>query len=311
MSVKLQEPEFVYMNGKLTPWDDATLHIGCEAVTRSLNVFEGLKGYWQEDDRFGIVFMRRHYERLLRSAKLLHLPCPWSYEEYESAVHELLGALLTPEQDMWARVTLFGVEGHWGVDTKSDMVVTAYNQKKERPQPVRIGVSSWQRSGDNALPYRVKTGANYEVGRLARIEGARLGYSDMILLNAAGRVSEATASCIVLVRDGVIYTAPHTEGSLESVTLDFVGKIAKSLGYEFVVRPIDRTELLIADEIALVGSLAELVPVEEVDGFEIDPNGKIITALRDRFFAIVRGEDKSLDAEFSFVPNDQICNLEK
>jgi len=309
MSVKLQQPEWVYMNGKLTPWAEATLHIGTEAVTRSLNVFEGLKGYWQEDDRFGIVFMRRHYERLLRSAKLLHLPCPWSYEEYEAAVHELLGALLTPEQDMWARVTLFGVEGHWGIDTVSDMVVTAYNQQKMRPQPTRIGVSSWQRSGDNALPYRVKTGANYEVGRLARIEGARLGYSDMILLNSAGRVSEATASCIVMVRDGIIYTAPHTEGSLESVTLDFVEELSKSLGYEFIRRPIDRTELLIADEVALVGSLAELVPVEEIDGFEINAQGAVLSAVRDKFFATVRGEDAELDAEFSFVPNEKIRSL--
>lgn len=309
MAVKLQKPEFVYMNGKLTKWDDATLHVGCEAVIRSLNVFEGLKGYWQKDGRFGIVFMRRHYERLLRSAKLMHLPCPWSYEAYEAACHELLAALLTPEQDMWARVTLFGVEGHWGIDTKSDMVITAYNQRKEEPSPIKIGISTWQRSGDNALPYRVKAGANYEVGRLARIEGARLGYSDMILLNAAGRVSEATAACVVMVRDGVVYTAPHYEGSLESVTLEFVGEIAKSLGYEFVVRPIDRTELGIADELALVGSLAELVPVEEVDGFKINPAGPIITAIRKKFFALVRGEEADLDAEFSYVPNEQIRSL--
>lgn len=309
MAVKLQEPEFVYMNGKLTKWADATLHIGTEAVTRSLNVFEGLKGYWHEDDRFGIVFLRRHYERLLRSAKLLHLPCPWSYEEYEAAVHELLGALLTREQDMWVRVTLFGVEGHWGQETVSDMVITAYNQKAEPPAPIRVGISTWRRSGDNMLPYRVKTGANYEVGRLARIEGAGRGYSDMILLNAAGRISEATASCVVMVRDGILYTPPHTEGSLESVTLAFVEKISKALGYEFVRRPIDRTELLIADELALVGSLAELVPVEEVDGFKINSDGAILSNVRKKFFETVRGADEELDAEFSFVPNEKIRSL--
>jgi len=309
MSVKLQEPEFVYMNGKLTRWEDATLHIGCEAVTRSLNVFEGLKGYWQEDGRFGIVFLRRHYERLLRSAKLLHLPCPWSYEEYESAIHELLGALLTKEQDMWVRVTLFGVEGHWGLDTRSDMVVTAYNQPKKWPEPIRMGISTWQRSNDSALPYRIKTSANYEVGRLARIEGASRGFQDMVLLNSFGRVSESTGSCVVMVRDGVLYTTPHTEGALESITLDFVEAISKFLGYEFIRRPIDRTELLVADEVALVGSLAELVPVEEIDGFQVNPEGEILSSLRKRFFATVRGEDAELDAEFSFVPVEKIHSL--
>jgi branched-chain amino acid aminotransferase len=309
MGVILQKPEFVYMNGKLTKWSDATLHIGSEAVTRSLNVFEGLKGYWHGDERFGVVFMRRHYERLLCSAKLLHLPCPWSYEEYESAVHELLGALLTKEQDMWVRVTLFGIEGHWGVDTVSDMVITAYNQQKVRPEPINVGVSTWQRSNDNALPYRIKTGANYEIGRLARIEGASRNCQDMILLNSAGRVSETTASCVVMVRDGIIYTPPHTEGSLESVTLDFVEKISKFLGFEFIRRPIDRTELLIADEVALVGSLAELVPVREIDGFALDAQGPILSKVRDLFFAAVRGEETPLDAEYSLVPNEIIRSL--
>ena len=81
---KLQEPKFVYMNGKLRPWREAVLHIGCEAVTRGLNVFEGIKGYWQVDGAFGVVQLRRHYDRLLRSARLLHIPCKWSYDEFRS-----------------------------------------------------------------------------------------------------------------------------------------------------------------------------------------------------------------------------------
>lgn len=308
MGVQLQTPEFVFMNGRLTKWSDATIHVGHEAVTRSLNVFEGLKGYWQKDGRYGIVFMERHYERLLRSAKLLHLPCPWGYEEYESAVHELAGALLIPEKDMWVRVTLLG-NGHWGLDTASDMVITAYNQTKDLPAPIKLGVSTWRRSCDTAHPYRIKTSSNYEVGRLARIEGRVRGCQDMVLLNSHGRVAETTGSAILMVRDGVIYSPPSTEGALEGITLDFVEQIAKAEGIGFVRRPIDRTELLVADELSLAGTLSELVPVQEIDGFELDPYGPVISRIRSRFFALVRGEASDLDVGFSFVPNDMIRSL--
>lgn len=310
MGTKLQKPEYVFMNGTLTPWDDAVLHVGCEAVNRGLNVFEGLKGYWRDDGRFGIIFMERHYRRLVRSAELLHLPCPWSYEEYESAVHELVGALLTDEQDMWMRVTLFGVEGHWGLDTRSDLVVTAYHQTKDLPSAINLGISTWQRSSDAALPYRIKTSSNYEVGRLARIEGRRQDCQEMVLLNAAGRVAESTGSAVIMVRDGVIYSPPSTEGALESITLDFVEMIAASLDIPFVRRPIDRTELLIADELSIAGTLAELVPIKQIADKAVDPQGPIIARLRQRFFDVVQGKSDVLDPECSFVPEGKIRSLQ-
>lgn len=308
MSTQLQTPEFVYMNGKLTRWDDATIHIGCEAVTRGLNVFEGLKGYWQENGRYAIIFMERHFKRLLRSARLMHLPCPWTYEECEAAIHELAGRLLTREQDMWVRVTLLGIEGHWGQETRSDMVITAYQQSKERPLPISVGISTWRRSSDSSLPYRIKTSSNYQVARFARIEGSARGCEEMVLLNADGRVAEATGAAVVMVRDGVIYTPPSTEGALESITVDFIEDIANSMNIKFVRRPIDRTELLVADEIALAGTLSELIPVKAIDGFDIDPDGPVLSAVRKRFFDLVRGRSNDLEVEFSFVPENQICS---
>ena len=128
--VELQTPKYVYMGGKLRLWEDAVLHVGCEALTRGLNVYEGVKGYWQQDGRFGIVALRRHYERLRRSARLLHIPCGWTYAEYESATFELISELVQPDRDMWARTTLFVVEGHWGEGTVADLVITAYHQDK-------------------------------------------------------------------------------------------------------------------------------------------------------------------------------------
>jgi branched-chain amino acid aminotransferase len=287
--LNLQQPKFVYMGGKLRRWEEATLHIGCEAVNRGLNVFEGLKGYWQPDRRFGVVMLRRHYERLQRSARLLHIPCLSSFEEYKNAIEQLASSLLEPDRDMWFRTTLFVTDGHWGEGTVADLVVTAFHQDKVIPNPIDLGVSTWQRSLDVALPARIKTSTNYQVARLARIEGRKRGWQEMILLNQWGRVAEATGACILMVRDGTVVTPPATEGALESITLDILEVLAESLGIPFVRHPIDRTELLVADEIALCGTLAEVALAKSIEGLPLPEEAPVLRALQTRYFEAVRG----------------------
>src|SRR5262249_47697696 len=153
------------------PWEEAVLHISTEAVTRGLNVFEGLKGYWQPDGSFGIVALRRHWERLRQSAQLLHIPFEMPFEAFEGACHALVQRLCRPRTNMWVRTTLYVVEGHWGEGTVADLVLTAYHTAASPPPPVAIGVSTWQRAADLALPWRIKTSTNYQVARLGKIEG--------------------------------------------------------------------------------------------------------------------------------------------
>lgn len=307
---QLQKPQFVYMNGKLTPWEEACLHVGCEAVTRGLNVFEGLKGYWQVDGQFAVVLLRKHYDRLARSARLLHIPFPWTYQQYEDAVFTLMGALLKQDRDMWARTTLYVTEGHWGEGTVADLVITAYHQDKQVPPPIDIGVSTWQRSTDISLPARIKTGTNYQVARLARIEGRARGWQDMILLNQSGRVAEGAAACVLIVRDGVIITPPASEGALESITVDCIESLAMSLNIPFVRRPVDRTELLIADEVALVGTLAEVTLVRSIDGVEISKRWPILRLLQERYFDAVRGVTGHPSIAMTVVPRERIVSKE-
>jgi branched-chain amino acid aminotransferase len=305
---KLQQPKFVFMRGGLRPWADATLHVGCEAVTRNVNVFEGLKGYWQPSGNFGIVQLRKHYERLHRSARLLHIPFETSLDAYRDALAELTEALIEPDRDMWFRTTLFAVEGHWGEGTVADLVVTAYHQEQKAPEPIDLGVSTWRRSPDDSLPARIKAGSNYQVARVARIEGQARGCQDKVLLNHFGRVAEATGSCLVMVRNGTIVTTPATEGALESITLDIVEMLARSADIPFERRPIDRTELLIADEIALCGTLAELVPVKSIDGLPLDPKSPILKSLQERYFRVVRNLERLPGVELSVVATRAVAD---
>jgi len=303
---QLQRPAFAYMNGKLVPWDQATLHIGCEAVTRGRNVFEGLKGYWQPNGQFKIIMMRRHYERLKRSASLLHIPCKYNFEDYCGAIDQLIGTLATADRDMWVRTTLFVTEGHWGENTVADLVLTAYHQDKVAPRPIRIGVSTWRRSSDIALPARIKTGSNYQVSLLARLEGKSRNYEDMVLLNQSGRVAEATASCILMVRNDTIVTPLATEGALESITLDIVESLAQSLGIKFHRRPIDRTELLVADELGVCGTLHEITLVTAIDEYQMSEKSPILSTIQRRYLEAVRGVNPHPAVECTLLPSVRV-----
>jgi len=299
--MKLQKPEFVHMNGKLCPWDEATLHVGCEAAIRGLNVFEGVKGYRQPDGSLAIVMLRRHYERLQRSARLLYIPFEHTYEEFVHGLRELAEALVQPDKEMWFRITLFVTQGHWGQDTAAEMVITGYQVDTALPQPINLGVSTWRRSTDVSLPARIKTGANYQVARLARIEGRALCCEDMVLLNQEGRVAEATGSCILIVREGKVYTPPATEGALESITLYAIEALARKLGIPFERRPIDRTELVIAYELAICGTLAEVVPVKMIEGRPLPAKAPLLQALQTSYFQAVRGIEPHPEIEMTNV----------
>lgn len=287
--VKLQKPAFVYMNGGLVPWDDANLHVSSPAAIRGISVLEGIKGYWRHDEsHLSLLALRAHYERLQRSAMLQHLPFSMGYDEFTEACLTIVRALISDDKDLWIRPTLYAVGGHWGLDTVTDLVIMCYNQDKGVPDPIRVGVSTWQRPLDAALPYRIKAAANYQMGRLARIEGRRQGFNDMVMLNQSGRVAEATASCVLVVREGSIVTPPASEGCLESITIDALESLAGSIGIPFERRPVDRTELLIADELALAGTLAEVAIVERFEDRDM-PEAPLLTRLRDEYFACARG----------------------
>ena len=291
-ALQLQRPEHVFFDGRVRPWDEAVLHVSTEAVVRGLNVFEGLKGYWQEpagEGAFGWRSLRRHYERMLRSARLLHIPVDFGYEGFRDACEALTRAELRPGRDLYIRATLFVIEGHYGEGTTADLVLTAYSQDQEPPAAIDVGVSTWRRAPDVSMPARIKTSSNYQIARLARLEGRGRGYEDMILLNQAGRVAEGLGACVLMVRDGGVHSPPAHEGALESITLEIVEDLAATMGIEVVRRPIERSELLIAGELGLTGTLSEITLVRSVDETALPGDAPILSELARRYRRAARG----------------------
>jgi branched-chain amino acid aminotransferase len=286
--LQLQRPENVYFDGQVRPWEDAVFHVSTEAVTRGLNVFEGLRGYWQEGGGFAWRTLRRHYARMTRSASLLQIPVDFDYEGFGQAVFALTAAEVREGNDLYIRATLFVTEGHYGEGTVSDLVLTAYQQKTDPPTPVDVGTSTWRRAPDLSMPIRVKTSANYIIARMARIEGRSRGYEDMILLNQSGRVAEGIGACLLVVRDGLVLSPPTSEGAVESITLDLIESLAAREGIELVRRPIERSELWIADELALIGTLTEMTLIRSIDDRPV-PGGDVLARIDRAYRDAVRG----------------------
>ena len=306
----LQTPPLLYARGAVRPWGEALLHVNTEAVRTGFHVFEGLKAFWNVGGGFGIVCIRAHFDRLKRSARIMRMPFDMSFEEYEAACHDLLARLAHPDKNMWLRTTLFLVGGHWGQDDVTDLVITAYDHPIGPAAPMATGVTSWRRANDNALPARVKTGANYMVARFSKIESRERGYREMILLNDAGRVAEFVGSGLLMVRDGVIYTPPASEGAFESITVNLIEALARDAGIPFVRRPVEHTELLVADEVASCGSLNDLVLVSAIDGVELGA-APILTGLQARYLSAVTGADPHPAIDLSILFPDCLAESER
>ena len=219
-------------------------------------------------------------------------------------INQLAGHLATTEGDIWFRTTMYVTEGHWGEGTRAQLVITGFTQSMKPSPPYRIGVSSWRRPADVSMPTHIKSAASYQVGRVARIEANRHGYDDAVLLNEWGRVAEGTAraSC-ACVRD-----RPHAagvQGALESLTVDAVETVCNELGIRFERRPLERSELLVADELALVGTITEISHVSEIDGVGKPVDG-VLAEVRRSYVDALRRRTKLPGLSFSTITASEL-----
>ena len=214
-----------------------------------------------------------HYDRLIRSARLIQIDCPYSKEQMKHALVDVVKAN-EYEENLSVRQTLF-VDGFgsWGSDGPTDMFVAPISRGRTSAEYNKKGlnvcVASWRRISENALSPRIKCGANYINSRYGQREALRNGYDTCIFLNEYGKVSEGPGSCFFMIKDGKLVTPTHTDAVLESITRDSVIQIALFLGFEVVERTIDRTELYTANEAFLCGSAMELTPVLSIDKYEL------------------------------------------
>ncbi|MER9020812.1 aminotransferase class IV [Mesorhizobium sp. M0195] len=282
----------IFMDGNITPWEDATIHVASTGAKYGANVFEGICCYY--GDRQYLFRLREHLERLHESMDLMRLPQQYSDEELEYSVWQVLKAN-SIEGDAHIRLSII-VRGEGLYDVSGPLVLVCTATPRGAGTlaggTVNIGISSWRRIDDASMPPRIKAGANYHNGRFALMDAKRHGYDEALLLNSRGLVSESTNSCFMMVRRGALVTPPASTGILDSITRDTFLKIAgEELGLPVEVREIDRAETAIAEEAFLCNSFQEVRPIRSIDGIKLKQTapGPITNRLWGAYEDIARG----------------------
>lgn len=281
---------FIWLDGAVVNVNDAKMNVLTPSFQFGLNVFEGIRCYWNEESRQLFAFrLFDHYKRLKQSQRLLQLEDRYTVEELQKALFEVVLANEYKE-DIAVRQTLF-VEGFgsWGSAGPVNMFVAPIPKAKTNPEYNKKGlhccISSWERIHDNSLSPRIKCGANYINSRMAQLEALKNGYDTTIFLGREGKVAEGPGSCLFLVKNGVLITPQLTDSVLESITRDTLIQLAKhELGLTVEERSVDRTELYLCDEAFLCGSAMEITPIFSVDRYEIGTAAGEITAKLHRLY---------------------------
>ena len=291
----------IWFKGEILNVNDAKINILSPTSQFGLNVFEGIPCYWNEDEKQLYAFrLDDHYDRLLRSIRLIQIDCPYTKEDMKKALIDVVKAN-EYEENLSVRQTVF-VDGFgsWGSDGPADMFVAPIPKgrmsKEYNKKGLNCCITSWRRISDNNLSPRIKCGANYINSRVGQREALRNGFDTCIFLNEFGKVSEGPGSCLFMVKNGKLITPQLTDAVLESITRDTVIQLAKNMGIEVVERTIDRTELYTCDEAFLCGSAMEITPITSVDGFAIgDAKSQTITTrLHEEYLRCAKGSNVSL-----------------
>src|SRR5690606_24976534 len=260
----------VYFNRDFRPERDATISVRSRALNYGLGCFAGIRGYRTDDGRQVHVFrLDRHVRRLDQSARILRLRPSGSPMEMAGIILELLRRN-DVRDDVYVRPLVFANSNELSPlldpDTSETAIFCMPLGRYLSSEPIDVGVSSWRRVRENALPARAKATGGYLNSALARREAIYHGYTEANLLTEDSHVSEGSAEHVFIVLDGQLNSPPSTEDNLDGITRQSLITLAtEDLHIPFVERSIGRTELYVADEMFLCGTGAEITPVRSVD----------------------------------------------
>lgn len=286
----------IWWDGRITDWENATIHVTQIGTASVSSVFEGIRAYQNPDTHGLSVFqLDAHLKRFLQSIRLVRLECDYSLQQLHDALVSLLREN-APDRDVYIRPFAYAESTTFGTATSKlahvIMHVTDWDSKLKTDAVSHSTVSSWTRLSDNQMAPRVKASANYLNSRYASEEAKRNGYDHAILLTPQGKVAEGPGMCLMVVRDGKIITPAVTNGILESITRETVIQLAReALGVQVVERDMDRTELYTADEAFFCGTGIEVVPIVSIDRMKLgDGNpGDISKRMQSCYHDVVRG----------------------
>ena len=289
---------FIWQDGKLVPWREATTHVLTHSLHYGLAVFEGVRAY-NTVSGTAIFRLAEHTQRLINSGKIYMMDIPYSKDELMEAQKEVVRA--NKLESCYLRPIAFYGSEKMGISTLGARVHVAiaawpwgaYLGEEGLQKGIRVKTSSYTRHHVNSTMPRAKLSATYPNSILANLEVTRQGYDEALLLDASGFVSEGAGENLFIIKKGVVYTPDLSAGALNGITRDTIFHICSDLGLKLVEKRITRDEVYICDEAFFTGTAAEVTPIRELDRIELGAGsrGPITEKIQAAFFDIVNGRN--------------------
>ncbi|NEO83425.1 MAG: branched-chain amino acid transaminase [Spirulina sp. SIO3F2] len=284
-----------YFRNQFVPFAEANISIATHALHYGTGAFGGLRGIPDPNNPQQILLFRldRHCQRLSNSARFLQYDLPADKIEY--IITDFIKQN-KPTSSFYIRPFVYtsdlGIAPRLHKIEKDFFVYGLELGDYLSPEGVTCRISSWHRQEDRSLPLRGKISGAYITSSLAKTEAVEAGFDEAILLNSQGKVCEASGMNIFVVRDGQLITPGYDQDILEGITRASIITLAKELGIEVVERPVDKTELLIADEVFLSGTAAKITPIKRIENYTLPQAKPLTNQLRDKLTAITENRDE-------------------
>jgi len=287
--------DFIWMDGKMLPWDEAKIHVITHALHYGSGVFEGTR-FYNTSEGPAIFRLSDHTKRLFFSASSLRLPINFTEEEVNEATKEVVR--INKLESGYIRPLAFFGEGKMGLRPEGAtprLLIACWPWGKYlEDRPLRISISKYIRIHPKSLVTEAKVTGHY-VNSILAVQDAvsDRGYDEALLLDYEGNLAEGPGENLFLVKDGVLH-APKTGSILPGITRQTVIQSAKEkFGIETIERTIHPDELWEADEAFYTGTAAEISPISSVDDRNIadGKEGEITKKIKDLYFRIVGGKE--------------------
>ncbi|MBD5802030.1 Branched-chain-amino-acid aminotransferase [Azoarcus sp. Aa7] len=298
---------FIWQDGKLVPWREATTHVLTHSLHYGLSVFEGVRAY-KTAKGTAIFRLPEHTQRLINSGKIYMMDIPFSKEQLMEAQLEVVRA--NKLESCYLRPIAFYGSEKMGISTRGARVHVAiaawpwgaYLGEEGLEKGIRVKTSSFARQHVNVTMARAKLASTYANSILANLEVTQDGYDEALLLDTQGFVAEGAGENLFVIKDGVVYE-PEIASALTGITRDSVINIVRELGLRFESRRMTRDDIYIADEAFFTGTAAEVTPIRELDNRTIGAGkrGPITEKIQARFFDIVNGRAPEYERWLSFI----------
>jgi len=298
---------YIWYDGKLVPWREATTHVLTHSLHYGVSVFEGVRAYPTERGT-AIFRLAEHTQRLLNSGKIYMMNIPYGHKELMQAQIEVVRA--NQLKSCYLRPIAFYGSEKMGISTRGATVHVAvaawpwgaYLGEDGLEKGIRVKTSSYARHHVNVTMPRAKVASTYANSILANLEVTAQGYDEALLLDTQGFVAEGAGENLFVVKDGKIYE-PEIASALTGITRDSVITIARELGYEVQAKRLTRDDIYIADEAFFTGTAAEVTPIRELDDRVIGAGsrGPVTQKIQARYFDIVNGRAPEYEHWLSYV----------